>query len=361
MQRKPAGHVSTKEAPFLTHTVRHHGKPSNIILELFLKRSTGQVTLVPPENEGRIRKARKKRRAQVETGDPGSDASSRSGDRRVLSRPDSASSIGNGTRVARNARATGSVSPGRPVSRDVNSACGLLLVSMLACLTEFFLSKAVLVFPSVPPPSFEEATSLPRTPDVLPVTAEPLWTMPHAGPSWQAAAARIEDSDSDASSCFEVPATLDRSGEDLWEEDRKAGLTLEERVRRQLLRIQLVEGPNPEHEHVDLLTDAANVGLADDSPLSFTNGVGSTTASSSRLEQRPPSQREAERCELGRQTRASFSTSLSDSLDGSPELTLKDKTYKEGKGKAQDDPETEPTMAHVNYSVFLHPQLFLYF
>lgn len=52
-------------APYLTHVVRHHGTETRFYFSFryALTIKSGQVTLIPPENSGRIRKAKKRRPA----------------------------------------------------------------------------------------------------------------------------------------------------------------------------------------------------------------------------------------------------------------------------------------------------------
>ncbi|KAG9119147.1 hypothetical protein FRC07_005989 [Ceratobasidium sp. 392] len=175
------------DQPYLTNVVRHHG----------------QVTLVPPVNQGRTRKVRRRRLPEAAAStaslvEPGARPVSSAGPSRLDGEPVSQRS----PRRPHHGSDTRAVS-----SPDVHAP-----------------------YPDYPPPSFEEVIALDRrtavpSPAIQPPTQEP--THP------------------DISSPFQPPPAPEmpplspgtpRAATTPWEEDRRLGLSLEERVRRELER-----------------------------------------------------------------------------------------------------------------------------
>ncbi|KAG8709942.1 hypothetical protein FRC08_017858, partial [Ceratobasidium sp. 394] len=174
------------DQPYLTNVVRHHG----------------QVTLVPPVNQGRTRKVRRRR-------NPDAAASTTSlvepGARAGPSRSDGEPSPHRSPRRPRQGSETRAVS-----SPDIHPS----------------------PYPDYPPPSFEEVLALDRRATPLNVPTRPpaqeptqpeSSTSPSSPPTTNT---RVFSPDSHASTTTTTP----------WEEDRRLGLSLEERVRRELER-----------------------------------------------------------------------------------------------------------------------------
>ncbi|KAG8766391.1 hypothetical protein FRC12_006913, partial [Ceratobasidium sp. 428] len=177
------------DQPYLTNVVRHHG----------------QVTLVPPINQGRTRKVRRRRNPDAAASttslvEPGPRPVSSSGPSR-LDEPVSQRS----PRRPRHGSDTRAVS-----SPDFQSS-----------------------YPDYPPPSFEEVLALDRhavTPDATtqPPTREEIQPEILASPQPPPALDMPTHSPS-------TPRAVTASTTP-WEEDRRLGLSLEERVRRELER-----------------------------------------------------------------------------------------------------------------------------
>ncbi|KAJ1310934.1 hypothetical protein OPQ81_009446 [Rhizoctonia solani] len=174
------------DQPYLTNVVRHHG----------------QVTLVPPVNQGRARKVRRRRNPEAATStvslaDTLAGPSSSGGPSRVSARPRS-----------RSPRRPRQGSEARAVSsRDVRAS----------------------PYPDYPPPSFEEVVALDRN------NASSSTTSPTGQP------ARENDVPSPMFLVSAPPSLSDPAHNPIttatpWERDRLMGLSLEERVRREYER-----------------------------------------------------------------------------------------------------------------------------
>ncbi|KAL5522528.1 hypothetical protein ACEPAG_8544 [Sanghuangporus baumii] len=217
-------HDAVQVAPYLTHIVRHHG----------------QVTLIPPENAGRIRKVKKKRPAVA----PGASSSasleipraSASRSRPNTPRPHSSGSVYHDRSESRNGAYEGPSS---------------------------YQAQDDLCIPDFPPPSFEEAmmaTPSPRNstpislvenqpsaqyhaPDAANRAVEQEHiALPHAAEQESVPPSEeVQTPTSPGSSHSSLEESVDTGARSLWEQDREAGYSLEERVQRELERRRLAD------------------------------------------------------------------------------------------------------------------------
>ncbi|KDQ07291.1 hypothetical protein BOTBODRAFT_192502 [Botryobasidium botryosum FD-172 SS1] len=222
-RRPPSPHRASVpyggEAPYLNHRIRHHG----------------QVTLTPPENLGRTRVLSKAKKPSRQPPAPEASSSARpfqpSNGTSARRRVDSSLSIGRSissdslaTRPTHISRLSG---PIQPIARYPSAQS--------SPLAPFNDPTPILPFPSLPtpstpPPSFEEAIlSIPTTPST-PSVSQPRPTSPTPG-------------NSDPEN--EVPSNVVHEDEghctSSWERDRRAGLSLEERVQREWARKKRLE------------------------------------------------------------------------------------------------------------------------
>ncbi|THH04391.1 hypothetical protein EW145_g5552 [Phellinidium pouzarii] len=202
-----------------------------------------KITLIPPENAGRIRKSKKKR--------PASRGDNSSGELNSLS----------DVSLRRDliASQTHSPRPGSLIPSRAGSSSRIESRNFVASTSGFHAhSREELHIPNFPPPSFEEAiasTPSPRTPSLSSqatsrTTADRRTSPEQALSRNQASAVFVEyqypslPEDEDArseSSHSSLEFAHGREGHSQWEGDRKAGFSLEERVRRELERRRLAE------------------------------------------------------------------------------------------------------------------------
>ncbi|KAL5480826.1 hypothetical protein ACEPAI_9766 [Sanghuangporus weigelae] len=216
-------HDAVQVAPYLTHVIRHHG----------------QVTLIPPENAGRIRKVKKKRPAAVRVENSSASLemprASTSRSRPNTPRPHSSSSVHHDRNDSRN---------------------GVHVVP------SSYRAQDDLCIPDFPPPSFEEAmmaTPSPRNstlcslvetqpstghhvPDAANRSVEQEHVLSPAAAAEQEVVPPSEEEQtptSPGSSHSSLEESVDTGSRSLWEQDREAGYSLEERVQRELERRRL--------------------------------------------------------------------------------------------------------------------------
>ncbi|EJC98314.1 uncharacterized protein FOMMEDRAFT_171216 [Fomitiporia mediterranea MF3/22] len=239
-------------APYLTHVVRHHG----------------QVTLIPPENTGRIRKGKVKKKlqrpgvARVENSSPSLNdlsaivaagpSTSASRSRPQTPRPQT---------PRQRPRPASSNSFRSPSSRtDGSSSRPGSGVNGVHARSRSYQDD--LRIPDFPPPSFEEAmlatpstrNSTPGSEVERPPSAErtatpssvrdvPREQPPHPIQANQETSppSREIEPPSPSSSHSSLEEAAERGRQSIWEDDREAGYSLEERVKRELERRRLAE------------------------------------------------------------------------------------------------------------------------
>ncbi|KAI5122623.1 hypothetical protein M0805_008712 [Coniferiporia weirii] len=227
-------------APYLTHVVRHHG----------------QITLIPPENSGRIRKAKKSRpalRSNRSSGDAGPSFG-----------------VAVSSRTGSNVSHRNSPEPGLRTSSRPGSSSRVELRNAVLPTSETHTRSTEgstvleLLIPDFPPPSFEEAVASRPSPNAPSINSlntsravaeraispaqdgiQVLSFNQNSGVSTTGGGSppqpeEVEEAYSESShSSFEFAEG--RNGHSLWEDDRKAGFSLEERVQRELERRYLTE------------------------------------------------------------------------------------------------------------------------
>ncbi|QRW04808.1 hypothetical protein RhiLY_03807 [Ceratobasidium sp. AG-Ba] len=175
------------DQPYLTNVVRHHG----------------QVTLVPPVNQGRARKIRRRRNPEAAASttslvEPGARPVSASGPSRLDAETPAAHRSPRRPRHGSDSRAVS--------SPDIHTS----------------------PYPDYPPPSFEEVLALDRAAAPATLTENPTESE-----------SNVPSPPLSVSDSFNLPANSSPSAPATttpWEEDRRLGLSLEERVRRELER-----------------------------------------------------------------------------------------------------------------------------
>ncbi|KAL5499206.1 hypothetical protein ACEPAH_1724 [Sanghuangporus vaninii] len=240
-------HDAVQVAPYLTHVVRHHG----------------QITLIPPENAGRIRKVRKKRPGAMRGANSSASlempSASTSHSRPNTPRPHSSSSV----RLDRNESRNG-VHVGPSSYRAQDDLC----------------------IPDFPPPSFEEAMMANPSPQNTPchlvetqpstghhipdtvnrgVEQEHVFYSTAATAEQEAVPSSEEEQTptSPGSSHSSLEESVDTGPRSLWEQDREAGYSLQERVQRELERRRLEDSlPRAPVMHISEQAEKVAIGSA---------------------------------------------------------------------------------------------------